>query len=42
MVLCMLTGTVVIVCSMLAQVINERIDPRLRGARDSMETEAAQ
>ena len=40
MVLCMLTGAVVIVCSMLAQVINERIDPRLRGAHDVIEAEA--
>lgn len=30
MVLCILTGTVVIACSMLAQAINARIDPRLR------------
>lgn len=30
MVLCLLSGTVVILCSILAQVINERIDPRMR------------
>ena len=39
MVLCMLTGIVVIVCSMLAQTINERIDPRLRSAQSAAETE---
>ena len=30
MLLCMLSGILVIVCSILAQVINEQIDPRLR------------
>ncbi len=30
MVLCMLTGALVIVCSLLGQIINERIDPRVR------------
>lgn len=30
MVLCILTGTVVIGCSMLAQAVNQRIDPRMR------------
>lgn len=30
MVLCLLTGAVVIFCSMLAQAVNERIDPRIR------------
>ena len=30
MVLCILSGTVVILCNLIAQVINERIDPRLR------------
>lgn len=33
MVLCILTGVVVIACSMLAQGINARIDPRLRETR---------
>lgn len=33
MVLCILTGAVVIACSMLAQGINARIDPRLRETR---------
>lgn len=32
MVLCMLTGITVIFCSMLGQIINERIDPRLKAA----------
>ena len=30
MVLCILTGIVVVVCNMIAQTINERIDPRIR------------
>lgn len=30
MVLCLLTGVVVIVCNLVAQIINERIDPRLK------------
>lgn len=30
MVLCILSGTVMILCSIIAQVINERIDPRIR------------
>ena len=30
MVLCLLTGAVVIVCNLVAQIINERIDPRLK------------
>ena len=30
MVLCILSGAVVILCSILAQIINERIDPRMR------------
>lgn len=30
MILCILTGVVVIVCNMIAQTINERIDPRIR------------
>lgn len=31
MLLCILTGTVVIFCNMAAEIMNERIDPRLRG-----------
>ena len=31
MVVCMLTGVIVIFCSLLAQILNERIDPRVRG-----------
>ena len=31
MLLCMLSGTVVILCSILAQIVNERIDPRIKG-----------
>ena len=31
MFLCMLTGALVILCSILSQIINERIDPRMRG-----------
>lgn len=33
MVVCMLTGIIVIVCSLLVQILNERIDPRIRGQR---------
>ena len=33
MVLCILSGTVVILCSLAAQMINERIDPRIAGGR---------
>ncbi len=31
MVLCLMTGMVVIFCNLLGQIINERIDPRIRG-----------
>ena len=31
MLLCILSGTVVILCGILAQIINERLDPRMRG-----------
>ncbi len=34
MVLCMMTGSLVIFCSLLGQVLNERIDPRLRSDRE--------
>lgn len=37
MLLCMISGIVVILCSILAQIINERIDPRLR-AQELIET----
>ncbi len=36
MVLCILTGIVVIACSMLAQAINARIDPRLRESAETV------
>lgn len=39
MVLCLLSGSVVMLCNLAAQAINERIDPRIRGERDGMETE---
>ena len=32
MLLCMLSGAVVILCNMLSQILNERIDPRIRAA----------
>ena len=35
MVLSMLSGVLVIFCNLLGQVIGERIDPRIRGSRDS-------
>lgn len=31
MVICLLSGTLVILCNMIAQTINERIDPRMKG-----------
>ena len=34
MLLCLLSGAVVILCSMAAQILNERIDPRLRTRED--------
>lgn len=32
MVICLLSGAVVILCNMIAQTINERIDPRMKGS----------
>lgn len=40
MVLCMLSGALVILCSMFSQIINERIDPRMRSAQSTHEREA--
>ena len=37
MVLCMMTGIVVIFCNILGQIINERIDPRIK-ATEVVET----
>ena len=31
MLLCILSGGLVILCNILAQIISERIDPRMRG-----------
>lgn len=31
MVICLLSGALVILCNMIAQTINERIDPRMKG-----------
>ena len=33
MVLCMLSGALVILCGMFSQIINERIDPRMRAVQ---------
>ena len=33
MLLCILSGIVVILCNMIAQIINERIDPRMKENR---------
>lgn len=41
MVLAMLTGVTVIFCNLLGQIVNERIDPRIRAAQ-AREQEAAQ
>lgn len=40
MVLCMLSGALVMLCSMLSQILNERIDPRMR-ASEILHTEEA-
>jgi peptide/nickel transport system permease protein len=37
MVLCMMTGVVVIFCNILGQIINEKIDPRIK-ANEVVET----
>lgn len=34
MVLCMLSGALVMICGMVSQIINERIDPRMRAAEN--------
>lgn len=39
MVLCMLSGALVILCGMISQIINERIDPRLRAVQAAAEGE---
>ena len=41
MVLCMMTGIVVIFCNILAQIVNERIDPRIKAGDTPADTEAA-
>lgn len=42
MVLCILSGVVVILCNMIAQAVNEQIDPRIRAAEIMEETEVTQ
>lgn len=39
MVLCMMTGGLVIICNLLGQIVSERIDPRIRGRENAQETE---
>lgn len=39
MVLCMLTGVVVIFCNMIGQIINERIDPRIKASKVTEKSE---
>lgn len=39
MVLCMMTGGLVIFCNLLGQIVSERIDPRIRGRENAQETE---
>lgn len=41
MVLCLLSGVVVILCNMIAQIINEHVDPRIK-ANEAMEIEATE
>ena len=38
MVLCILSGALVILCNIIAQIINERIDPRMKDDGDLLET----
>lgn len=42
MLLCILSGAVVILCNSLAQIINERIDPRMKGIEPSARSEVAE
>ena len=42
MLLCILSGALVILCSIAAQIINERIDPRMRSGEPAPVTEAAE
>lgn len=42
MVLCILSGVVVILCNMIVQAVNEQIDPRIRAAEIMEETEVTQ
>ena len=37
MIVCLITGTAVIICNMIGQIINERIDPRMRAAKRGRE-----
>lgn len=37
MIVCLITGTAVIICNMIGQIINERIDPRMRAANRGRE-----
>ena len=39
MVLCILSGIIVILCNMLAQAMNEQIDPRIRAKQMTEESE---
>ena len=39
MVLCILSGIIVILCNMLAQAMNEQIDPRIRAKQKTEESE---
>ena len=41
MLLCILSGMLVILCSIIAQIINERIDPRMRSGEPGPATEVA-
>lgn len=41
MILCLITGVTVILCNIIGQIINERIDPRMKAIEVIPETEAA-
>ena len=42
MVLCILSGIIVILCNMLAQAMNEQIDPRIRAKQMTEESEVVE
>ena len=39
MILCLISGVIVIFCNVAAQIINEKLDPRVRAQQETEETE---